>query len=241
MALEAAVVGAALAIVIFGLVRLIPGIVKCLRLRTPLYLSSADISHLEAGKYYKIDYDCCFSSNYDIGGSSLTYVILRLSGSGGYVYAIDPDPAQGYWYWRDYDYFENALSSTRYTPASPHTIIGVATKDERISDMLRWVLENPETFFGVVTAPLPNTTEDTFFDYYFVRADLQQEEMHLVLWLVITLVGIAATVLAVKWAMYDQILHRDLRHFDEQNEKARQATNDFYDRKIVRRTGRRSR
>ena len=227
--LEIAVVSAAVVFCVVSLAGFIPGLISCLKLRTPQYIRSIRSPELIDGAYVKIDYDCCFTSNSGYGSRCVT---VRLSKKNEYLFALDWDDRLGYWYWKDYDYFENPFDSVDFKPSQPHSFVGRVEKDGLNLDVIRLIaFEEPETY---AHEPVPNTLDNTLFDYYIVRMDPQHEEARMVGWFVLSLVGAVAVVCAVKWAINDQRVHMGFKRFEQRNAQAKQATEDYYNSRIRR-------
>ncbi len=223
--LEAVIVGFAVVIALTGVVMSVIKLSECLKIRTPHFFTGISDRSIESGDYVKIDFDCSFDTlKYE---SAKTYT-LRLAGREEYVYAEDPDPAQGYWYFRDFGFFDDPMLSVGYMPDHPFTEIVTAVRAERKLENLKYKLENPESFFGVTAYNVPNTVENTYFEYYFERVNVKKVREAAYLWIGVTVIGIAGVIIAVKWAIRDQMLHINFTRFEKNNEKARQAMQDFY-------------
>ncbi|MCR5323945.1 MAG: hypothetical protein K6E85_11820 [Lachnospiraceae bacterium] len=223
---EAVILGAAIAILIAGITMSAIRLAECLKIRTPHFLTSIGMTDgIEPGDYMKIEFDCSFDTMKYNGTKMYT---LRLAGKNEYIYAEDPDPREGYWYFRDYGFFERPMESVSYTPPQPYTVIARAVRDRSSLERFRNELEHPEEFFGVKTYNVPNTVENTLFDYYFDRVNVVKVREGAYLWLFITAVGLAGTVFAIKWAINDQQTHMNFKRFEKNNERARTALDEFY-------------
>ncbi|MBO4416361.1 MAG: hypothetical protein J5824_10345 [Lachnospiraceae bacterium] len=169
--LEAVIVGFAVVIALTGMIMSVIKLSECLKIRTPHFLTDISDRSIEPGDYVKIDFDCSFDTLKYNGIKTYT---LRLAGREEYVYAEDPDPRQGYWYFRDYGFFDNPMQSVGFSPDQPFTVIAAAVDAGGKLDNLRYNLENPEKFNGVTTYNVPNTVEDTYFEYYFERVNVKK-------------------------------------------------------------------
>jgi len=220
--LEVVIAGFAVVIALTGMIMSVIKLSECLKIRTPHFLTDISDRSIEPGDYVKIDFDCSYDTLKYEGIKTYT---LRLAGKEEYVYAEDPDPAQGYWYFRDYGFFDNPMQSVGYTPDQPFTVIAAAVGDERKLGNLKYYLSE---FNGVTSYNVPNTEENTYFEYYFERINVKKVREAAYMWLFAAAVGIAGVVIAVKWAIRDQEFHINIKRFERDNEKARQALQDFY-------------